>query len=103
MIAAILIGRGGGEGLPGKNTKKILGRPLMSYPLLAAKNCKYVDKIFVSTDSDKIKKVAKKYKVEIIDRPKKLATRNATVESVFYHAYNSIKKDFKKEIEFIII
>ena len=103
MIAAILIGRGGSEGLPGKNTKKILGRPLMSYPLLAAKNCKYVDKIFVSTDSDQIKKVAKKYKVEIIDRPKKLATRNATVESVFYHAYNSIKKDFKKEIEFIVI
>ena len=103
MIVAILIGRGGSVGLPGKNTKPILGRPLMSYPLLAAKNCKYVDKIFVSTDSNQIKKVAKQYKVSIIDRPKKLATSNSTVEDVFSHAYNSIKKAHKEKIEFIII
>jgi len=103
MIAAILIGRGGSKGLPGKNVKSILGRPLMSYPLLAAKNCKYVDKIFVSTDSDQIKRVAKRYKAEIINRPKKLATSNSTVEDVFYHAYNSIKKNHKEKIEFLII
>ena len=36
MINAIIIGRGGSTGLPGKNTMKILGRPLMHYPILAA-------------------------------------------------------------------
>ena len=46
MIPAILIGRGGSVGLPKKNIMPVLGRPLMSYPLLAAKNCKLVDKIF---------------------------------------------------------
>lgn len=38
MIPAILIGRGGSVGLPNKNILPILSRPLMSYPLLAAKN-----------------------------------------------------------------
>ena len=46
MIAALLIGRGGSTGLPKKNVKPILGRPLMTYPILAAKNSKFCDKIF---------------------------------------------------------
>ena len=103
MIPAILIGRGGSVGLPKKNIKPILGRPLMTYPLLAAKNCKYVDKIFVSTDSHEIKKVAQKYKTEIIDRPSKLATSKATVEDVFYHAYKHIESIYKEKIEFVVI
>ena len=34
----------------------------MAYPLLAAKNCKLIDKIYVSTDASEIKKVAKDLK-----------------------------------------
>ena len=43
MIFAILIGRKGSIGFPGKNTTLVLGRPLMSYPLLAAIASKGVD------------------------------------------------------------
>ena len=103
MICAILIGRGGSIGLPNKNVLPILNRPLMAYPILAAKNSKYIDEIYVSTDSDKIKKVAKRYKTKIIDRPSNLATRTASVEDVFYHAYKSIKKKNKEKIEFLVI
>ena len=81
MIPAILIGRGGSVGLPNKNILPILSRPLMSYPLLAAKNSKYVDKVFVSTDSQEIMNVAKKLGAEVIDRPNDLATSEASVES----------------------
>ena len=103
MIPAILIGRGGSVGLPKKNIMPVLGRPLMSYPLLAAKNCKLVDKIFVSTEAEEIKKVAKDLGAEIIDRPQNLATSEATVEEVFVHAYEKIKKISKEEIEFVVI
>ena len=40
MIIAILIGRKGSRGFPGKNTYKVLGRPLCEYPLMAAKKSK---------------------------------------------------------------
>ena len=103
MIPAILIGRGGSVGLPKKNIMPVLGRPLMSYPLLAAKNCKLVDKIYVSTEADEIKKVAIDLGAEIIDRPQNLATSEATVEEVFVHAYEEIKKISKEEIEFVVI
>ena len=82
MIIALLIGRGGSKGLPNKNVLPILRRPMMSYPLLAAKYSKNVDEVFVSTDSKKIEKVAKNHGAKIIKRPHALATSTATVEEV---------------------
>lgn len=103
MIPAILIGRGGSVGLPRKNILPILNRPLMSYPLLAAQNSNYVDEVYVSTESEEIMDVAKKLGSKIIDRPKELATNEASVESVFFHAYEHIKKLNKEKIEYVVI
>ena len=103
MIVGILIGRGGSVGLPNKNVLPLLNRPMMTYPLLAAQNSKFVDEIYVSTDSLEIMDVAKKFKAKIIDRPKELATSEATVEDVFVHAYEFIKRQSKEKIEYIVI
>lgn len=103
MIAALLIGRGGSVGLPNKNVYKILKRPLMAYPLLAALNSKFVDEIFVSTDSKKIENVAIDLGANIIKRPAELATSEAVVEDVFSHGYKYIQDYTKKEIEFLVI
>lgn len=89
---AILIGRAGSKGLPGKNTKKILGRFLVEYPLIAAKNSKMIKYLFVSTDCNKIKKISKNYDAVYLERPKNLATSAALGEDVFQHAYYQAKK-----------
>jgi len=103
MIAALLIGRGGSVGLPNKNVYPVLKRPLMAYPLLAALNSKFVDEIFVSTDSKKIENVAIDLGANIIKRPAELATSGAVVEDVLSHGYKYIKENSKKEIEFLIV
>jgi CMP-N-acetylneuraminic acid synthetase len=69
MICAILIGRKGSKGFPGKNLKKINGKRMCEYPLLAAKRTKSIEKIFVSTDCPIIKKISKKYNATILERP----------------------------------
>ena len=92
MIIAILIGRKGSRGFKGKNTTKILGKPCCEYPLIAAKNSKFINKIYVSTDCPKIKKISKKYSAEIIFRPKNLANSKALGEDVFKNAYLQIQK-----------
>ena len=89
---AILIGRAGSRGLPGKNTKKILGRSTVEYPLIAAKKTKKIKHIFISTDCKKIKKISKKYGVIDLERPKYLATSSALGEDVFQYAYFQAKK-----------
>ena len=57
MVVALVLGREGSKGFPGKNIYPVLGRPMMSYPLLAAREAREVSEIYVSTDSDKIKNI----------------------------------------------
>ena len=106
MICALMMGRAGSIGFPQKNTIKILGRRLFEYPLLACKNSKYVNKIFVSTDCPIITRVSKKYGAIHIKRPKKLANNKALGEHVYEHGYFEIKKILNldvKHIEFMIL
>lgn len=103
MIPALIIGRGGSTGLPGKNVMNIVGRPLMEYPILAAKNALCVDKIYLSTDSEEIKEVGRRLGCAIIDRPDYLATKEAKSEDAFLHGYQAICKDYGKEINAIVL
>ena len=103
MITAIMIGRKGSRGFPGKNTYKVLGRSLCEYPLIAAKRSKFIDKIYVATDCDKIKKISSKYNVEFINRPKKLNTNKALGDHVFEYSYEQVKKKNTKKIELVVL
>ena len=79
--------RGGSKGLKNKNIKLLNKKPLIAWSILAAKKCKLIDKIIVSTDSLKISKISKKYGAEVpFIRPKKFATDKASSFSVLKHA-----------------
>lgn len=75
--------RGGSKSIPLKNIKEINGRPLIYWTLDAATNSKQIEKVFVSTDSEKIKDVVNKYnseKVVVIGRSEQSATDEARTE-----------------------
>lgn len=93
MIAALLIGREGSIGFPGKNTFPVLGRPLMLYPMLAAMNSRYIERCYLSTDSTRYKEYARGFGWQIIDRPARLATKEALGEDAFRHGYESIRDE----------
>lgn len=97
MIAALMLGRDGSRGFPGKNTFPVLGRPMMAYPLLAAKAAESVDGAWVSTDSENIKKVAREYGAKVIDRPPELCTPQALGEDAFAHGYRVIRDELAKD------
>lgn len=106
MIAAILIGREGSTGFPGKNVYPVLGRPLVAYPLLAAQATPSIDKIYVSTDSEVIKDIGREYGATIIDRPDYLCTKEALGEDAYVHAYQMIKAECDgagKELELLVL
>lgn len=103
MIAALLCGRKGSKGLPNKNIYRIFGRPLAWYPLQAAIHSKYIQKVYVSTDSKEIARLGTRYGATIISRPKSLATDNALLEDVLQHGYKYIKKDIGLEPEILVI
>lgn len=103
MIAAVLLGREGSIGFPGKNVHPILGRPLAAYPMLAAQNAKEVDQVYLSTDSSRLKDLAREHRVKIIDRPAELASTRALAEDAYIHAYEHIRNVHEEELELLVL
>ena len=106
MIPALLLGRGGSTGFPGKNVYPVLGRPLMAYPLMAAEQSKHVGRVYVSTDSDEIRDIGAGYGAEYIERPADLCTSTALGEDAYRHGYQVIRDrlaEIGEEIELIVL
>lgn len=91
-ILAIVPARGGSKGIKDKNIKEIEGRPLIEYTIEAAKRCEYIDEIVVSTDSEKIAKVAKKAGAKVpFLRPDELASDTARTIDVVLFTIDQLK------------
>ncbi|MCE3232764.1 MAG: neuA [Rickettsiaceae bacterium] len=65
MKVAIIHARGGSKRIPKKNIKLFHDKPIMAYPIAAAKESGVFDRIIVSTDSPEIAEVAKQYGAEV--------------------------------------
>ena len=87
----IILARGGSKGLPNKNIKLLNGEPLLSYPIKAALKTKYIDNIYVSTDSEQIADVAFKYGAIVIERPDHLSTDKSLDIEALRHAVSYLK------------
>ena len=83
MNLCIIPARGGSKRIPKKNIKEFCGKPLIAYSIEVAKESDLFDKIVVSTDSEEIAKVAKKYGAEVQMRPDELSDDYAGSIDVF--------------------
>lgn len=102
-VPVLLIGRGGSRGVKGKNTMEILGRPLMEYPIMAAKHSKHVGNIFLSTDAEYIKDVGRKNNLVIMDRKPELCADSALVEDVVINGYYQICERIGEQEIFVLL
>ena len=84
MNVAFIPVRGGSKSIPLKNIREIAGKPLVYWVAKAANDCPDIVKVFVATDSAKIKKVVEDLELEkvcVIGRSVSSATDTATTES----------------------
>ncbi len=93
MIAAILIGRKGSSGFPGKNTTEIAGHPMAWWPLEAARLTPEIDVVYVSTDDPAIAAIGSEMGARLIDRPAFLASNEALGEDAYLHAHQVINEE----------
>lgn len=94
----LLTGRGGSKSVKGKNVYPVLGRPLVFYAMYAAKQAELVDDVFVSTDCEDIKQIAKEMGINVVDRPKELSLDSSELVDAIDHAVAYIGE----EINFLI-
>ena len=92
MNIAIIPARGGSKRIPGKNIKPFNGKPIIAYSIEAALKSGCFDRVIVSTDDEKIAKVAKEYGAEVpFMRPADIADDFATTVDVIQHAVSWCK------------
>ena len=98
---AFVFARGGSKGLPGKNIKPLLGKPLIQYSIEVALQTSGIDKVFVSTDDKDIAKLSRSVGAIVIDRPVELAQDDSPEWLAWKHAVSWVRERYGEFEEFI--
>ncbi len=90
-ILALIPARGGSKGIKDKNIISLNGDPLISYTILSSLKSKYIDDTVVTTDSQEIANISKKYGASVpFMRPAELASDQARTIDAVLHAIKSL-------------
>ena len=103
-MISIIPARGGSKGLPGKNILPLCGKPMIAYTIEAAKQSKYIDRVIVSTDDQKIAEIALQYGAEVpFLRPDFLASDTALAIDNYIYTIERLSKEWNTPIEEFVV
>jgi len=103
MILGSICCRGGSKGVPGKNIRPLLGKPLIEYTIEAGLKSTMIDELIVSTDSEEIASIASSAGARVpFLRPSQLATDTANKWDVFRHLCESWESINNKTIDYLV-
>lgn len=91
---AIIPARGGSIGIPKKNILPFCGKPLIFWSIAAARRCRSIERVFVSTDSAEIAEISCVAGAEVIVRPEEIATGTSQSELALFHACDYIRDKY---------
>lgn len=86
---ALIPARAGSKGILNKNIKCIAGKPLIAWSIEQALASACIDEVFVSTDSEEIAEISKRYGASVpFIRPDDISSDESSTESVMLHFVN---------------
>jgi D-3-phosphoglycerate dehydrogenase len=103
VIAALILGRGETTPFPGRNVFPVLGRPLMAYPILAARAASSVDRVFFSTDNAAMGDVARRLNCVVLDRPADASSPTASIGDALRRSYDDVVKTLGEPPELLVV
>lgn len=102
-IISIIPARAGSKRVPNKNITDIHGQPLIAYTILDSLRCKYIDRTIVSTNSEIIGGIAKRYGAEFpFVRPDEYSTDTSTDLDWAKHFLDWYYKENKEYPRYIV-
>ena len=101
-VIAVIPARKNSKEIKKKNLIKLNGLPLISYTIDYAKKSKLIDRVFVSTDGEKIATVSSKFGAEIIMRPKNLSNDVIMPDHAVVHAIDYVHKVLNYEFDYVV-
>jgi len=102
-IVCVIGARGGSKGLPGKNLRPLLGKPLIAWSIEQAKACPEIGRVVVSTDSEAIAAVAREYGADVpFMRPPELASDTSGKWPVWQPALEACERHYGEPIDLYV-
>lgn len=99
----VICARGGSKGLPNKNIRPLLGKPLIAWTIEQATACKLFESVAISSDSRLILQAARAAGADVlVDRPMELAADDASVLPAILHCLNTAEAGAGREFETIV-
>ena len=106
-VLAVVTARAGSKGIPGKNVRELLGKPLFMWSVFASLNSKYVDMTVVSTNCSEVSKDTQELidefeyldmaicdRMQLIQRPDEISGDLSKNEEALIHALNSVEGEY---------
>jgi len=104
-ILAVVLARKGSKGIPGKNYRDLLGKPLFMWSVEAAMKSKYIDEIVISSNCKECENIfdqnaekgyflnvsRKEQEVSFIIRPEEYSTDTSKNEDGLIHAIHKLR------------
>ncbi|MBE5963196.1 MAG: acylneuraminate cytidylyltransferase [Lachnospiraceae bacterium] len=92
-IVAIIPARSGSKSVPDKNIRLLNGKPMLAYSIEHALASKYINRVIVSTDSEKYAEIGRRYGAEVpFLRPAEYAQDTSLDLEVFQHVLKELKE-----------
>ena len=91
-IVAIVPARSGSKGLPGKNIKPLLGKPLIAHAIEPAVRCADIDAVFINSDSQDYLEIGQQYGAKPFLRPRELAGDECSIMDVISHFVKGLEE-----------
>ena len=103
-ILGIIPARGGSKRIPGKNTKLFCGRPLIEYIIESSLHSKFLDRIVINSDDEKVLNIGSKYPEIIrIKRPDELSGDKARAIEYVRHTIDVLNQGNNEQFDIVVI
>jgi len=93
-VLGLIPARGGSKGVPKKNIRIVDGQPLISYSIEIGKKSTLISDVIVSTDSDEIIEVVKKYGCDYYKRSDVNAQDETPIEPVVFELLENLQTQY---------
>ena len=103
-VLGLLPARAGSKGIPGKNVRNLLGKPLVSWAAAALRGAALVSRSICSTNDEKVIEAVLKEGIEVPwIRPEVLSSDKALVVDVILHALEKLEKEEGSSYDYVAL
>ena len=104
MILGLVPARGGSKGVPGKNLRRVRGKPLVAHAVECGLRCPSLHHVMVSTDSPEIAEAARAAGADVpFIRPAELARDSSAMLPVMQHALAAAEGHYGRTVEVLVL